>query len=209
MLWNYLPYEADMRISAALLAAGKSERMGKNKLLLPVGNHTVLEESLFQLIESGLDEVIVVIGFQQEKVKKLIAEKYGNKINVVYNENYESGRAESIKYALRNIDEGADAVLFMVADKPSVQSSLIRKAVSEFKREAPLILYVQTPAGRGHPVIFSKALFDDLMELEGEPAGNTIFEKYRNDTIIIEDENPQIDIDTIEDYNNILKEFVK
>jgi len=198
-----------MRISGALLAAGKSERIGKNKLLLPFGKHTVIEESLFQLTESGLDEIVVVTGFQMEKIRKLIEDRFGKKIKVVYNENYNAGRGESIKCALRNIDERSDAILFMVADKPSIKSDLIKKALDEFKRKSPLILYVQTPNGRGHPVIFSKALFDDLMEFEGEPTGNAIFEKYRDDTIVIEDESPQIDIDTIEDYNRIVKETIR
>ncbi|UCE67585.1 MAG: nucleotidyltransferase family protein [Candidatus Zixiibacteriota bacterium] len=198
-----------MRISGVLLAAGKSERMGKNKLLLRFGNHTVIEESLLQLAESGLDEVIVVTGFQMERLKSLIENKSWSNVRIVSNENYNKGRAESIKCALGNIDKRSEAVLFMVADKPSVKSSLIRKALSEFKSEAPLILYVQTPAGRGHPVIFSKALFGDLMGLGGEPTGNAIFEKYRDDTVVIEDENPQFDIDTLEDYDNILKETAK
>jgi molybdenum cofactor cytidylyltransferase len=198
-----------MRISGVLLAAGKSERMGKNKLLLPLGKHTVIEESLLQLTESGLDEIMVITGFQEEKVSKLISEKFQDTINVVYNKDYNSGRAESIKYALENIDEKSDAVLFMVADKPSVKSNLIRKAIGEFKKVAPLILYVQTPKGRGHPVLFSRALFGELMNLEGEPTGNTIFEKYREDAVIIYDENPQIDIDTAEDYENVLNETAK
>jgi len=197
-----------MKISGVLLAAGKSERMGKNKLLLPFGNHTVIEESLFQLAGSGLDEVMVVVGYQMEMVKTLIENKPLNNVKIVFNEYYDRGRAESINCALRNIHKGTDAILFMVADKPSVKSSLIKKAISMFKSESPLILYIQTPVGRGHPVIFSKELFEELMNLEGEPAGNAIFEKYRDDTVIMEDESPQIDIDTIEDYNSVINESV-
>ena len=198
-----------MKISGALLAAGKSERMGENKLLLPYGKHTVIEESLSQMAESGLDEIVAVTGFQMDKVGKLIEDRFGKKVKVLFNENYNSGRAESIKCAIRNIDEKSDAVLFMVADKPSVKSSLIRKAMHEFKRKSPSILYVETPRGRGHPVIFSRILFDDLMKLEGEPIGNVIFEKYRDETVIFPDNNPQIDIDTIEDYNEIVSETLK
>ncbi len=197
-----------MKISGVLLAAGKSKRMGKNKLLLPFGRHTVIEESLFQLAESGLDEVMVVVGYQMERVKALIENRPLNNVKIVFNENYDKGRAESIKCALRNIDKGSDALLFMVADKPSVKSNLIKKAISIFKIELPLILYIQTPVGRGHPVVFSSALFNDLMKLEGEPTGNAIFEKYRDDTAIVNDESPQIDIDTIEDYNNVINESV-
>jgi molybdenum cofactor cytidylyltransferase len=198
-----------MRISGVLLAAGKSGRMGKNKLLLPFGKRTVIEESLIQLTESGLDEVLVITGFQHERVRKVIDGKYGDSIKAVYNENYESGRAESIKCAIRNLDPASDAVLFMVADKPSVKSDLIRKAIDEFRKKTPLILYIQTPTGRGHPVIFSRAVFGDFMELGGEPAGNDIIEKYKDSSVIIEDRNPQIDIDTVDDYRRILKESAK
>ncbi|UCC79975.1 MAG: nucleotidyltransferase family protein [Candidatus Zixiibacteriota bacterium] len=197
-----------MKISGVLLAAGKSERMGKNKLLLPFGRHTVIEESLFQLAESGLAEIMVVLGYQGEKAKRLIESKSLSNVKIVFNEKYNKGRAESIKCALRNIDKRSEAALFMVADKPSVKSDLIKKAISMFKSESPLILYIQTPVGRGHPVIFSRALFDDLMKLEGEPAGNAIFEKYRDEAVIIYDGSSQIDIDTVEDYNNVINESV-
>jgi len=64
---------------------------------------------------------------------------------------------------------------------------------------------VRTPIGRGHPVIFSKKTFGDLLELEGEPAGDTIFEKYRDDAVVIEDDKEQIDIDTPDDYRRVLE----
>jgi molybdenum cofactor cytidylyltransferase len=198
-----------MKISGVLLAAGKSERMGKNKMLLPFGKHAVIEESLKNLIDSGPDEIIVVTGFQHEKITALIEPKYWESIRVIHNENYELGRAESIKCALKNIHKDADAVLFVVADKPTVNSLVIKKAMFEFKESNPSILYVQTPSGRGHPVIFSREIFSDLTQLKGEPVGEVIFEKYRDDTVIIYDENPQVDIDTVEDYNNLLREISK
>ena len=194
-----------MKVPGVLLAAGKSARMGRNKLLLPFGEHTVIEESLGQLVDSGVDEVIVVTGFQAKRIKRLIESRYEN-IKIIYNEHYSHGRSASIKCAVKNADRDCDALLFMVADKPSVESGLIKRALDEFKRRSPSILYVDTPGGRGHPVIFSKSVFGDLLNLEGEPAGNTIFEKYRDETVIFPDKDHQIDIDTIEDYNEIVGE---
>lgn len=195
-----------MRISGVLLAAGKSRRMGKNKLLLPFGWHTVIEESLYQLTRSGLDEILVITGFQYEIIESIVKKAFGNDIKLVVNESYEFGRAESIKCAIRNIDSLSYAALFMVADKPTVQSDLIKGAVASYKDKKPSVLFVETPEGRGHPVIFSRAVFNDLAKLDGEPAGNEIFEKYRDDTAVIYDPNPQIDIDTADDYNSLIQE---
>jgi molybdenum cofactor cytidylyltransferase len=194
-----------MMISGVLLAAGGSRRMGKNKLLLPYGNHTVIEESLFQLSVSEVDEVLVISGFQHDKVSDIIKRRFKEIIKIVHNGDYRSGRSGSIKCALNSLDEKSDAVLFMVADKPSVKTDLINKAIREYKKHSPLLLYVRTPGGRGHPVIFSRKLFGDLLGLEGEPAGDIIFEKYKNDAVIIYDNNEQIDIDTPEDYRRILQ----
>lgn len=194
-----------MIISGVLLAAGESRRMGKNKLLLPYGDHTVIEESVFQLGRSEIDEFIVITGFERDEVGKKIGRGYGGTTKMVNNENYRSGRSSSIRCAISNLDEKSAAVLFMVADKPSVKTDLIDRAITEFKQKSPSILYVRTPNGRGHPVIFSRRIFGDLLDLEGEPAGDTIFEKYRDSAIEIYDKNEQIDIDTPEDYRRIIE----
>jgi molybdenum cofactor cytidylyltransferase len=188
-----------------LLAAGESRRMEKNKLLLPYGNHTVIEESLYQLSGSNIDEIAVITGFQHDIVRDKIIDRSKNNIKIVFNEDYRSGRSSSIKCAISNLEERSDAVLFMVADKPSVKTDLINRAITEFQRKSPSILYVRTPNGRGHPVIFSSRIFGELLELEGEPAGDAIFEKYRDSAIVIGDDNEQIDIDTPEDYRRVIE----
>jgi molybdenum cofactor cytidylyltransferase len=198
-----------MIISGVLLAAGESRRMGKNKLLLPYGNRTVIEESVFQLSRSDVDEVVVITGYQHDKVKIKIENRFKDEIKIVYNENYRSGRSESIRCAVNGLDEKFDAVLFMVADKPSVKTVLINRAITKYKKDTPLLLYVRTPGGRGHPVIFSRKIFGDLLDLAGEPAGDIIFDKYSDNTLVIDDDKDQIDIDTPEDYRRILETAVK
>lgn len=194
-----------MKISAALLAAGRSERMGKNKLLLPFGDRTVIEESLSQLAAAKPVEIIVVTGFQEDKIRARIDGMRIKNLRIIHNPHFRDGRSESIKCAVINIDKSSDALLFMVADKPTVNERLIKKAMDEFKKQAPPVLYVHTPAGRGHPVIFSRKIFSDLLRLKSEPVGDSIFEKYREDTLIVEDEHIQIDIDTPDDYNEVIR----
>lgn len=191
-----------MKISGVILAAGMSSRMGYNKLLLRYHDHTIIEEVLSQISEAGLDEIMVITGFENDKIESVI-KKCGDRLRIVYNDMYESGRAESIKRAVENVSEEADALLFMVGDKPTVKTDLLNRAKEEFKRRSPSILYVTTPKGRGHPIIFSKKLFGELMELTGDIVGNELIEKYENDMIELADDDIQVDIDTMDDYENL------
>lgn len=195
-----------MKITGVILAAGTSSRMGStNKLLLKYNNHTVIEEVLEQLSNSKVDDMLIVTGFESVRIQGLLAGCLTDRMNFVYNGNYRLGRAESIKCAVRQIRGKADAALFVVADKPTVRSTLINKAIDRYRQERPAILYVETPSGRGHPIIFSKALFNDLLLLEGDCVGDDLIAKYKNDLIKLKDERPQIDIDNEADYRMLLK----
>jgi molybdenum cofactor cytidylyltransferase len=203
---NTRPNRIVMHITGVILAAGTSSRMGSaNKLLLPFRNHTVIEEVLMQLSDSAVDDIVVVTGYERERLEEAIAHRLSNRITVLYNSKFMSGRAESIRCAVEYISETADAVLFMVADKPTVNHPLIDRAIERFRKDRPSILYVKTPSGRGHPIIFSKDLFPELLSLQGDRVGNDLIARYRNDVVEVWDEKPQIDIDTEEDYRILLK----
>lgn len=194
-----------VKIVGAILAAGMSSRMGRNKLLLLYKEHTLIEEVLSQLLKSDLDEVIVVTGFEKERIEELIKNKRKDEIKIVYNENFRLGRSESIKCAVRNISDRTDAILFMVGDKPTVRAELINRAIAEFKKKSPEILYAKTPTGRGHPIIFSKKLFEELLKLSGDMVGDEIIGRHMDDVVELPDSAVQVDVDTIEDYNILMK----
>jgi molybdenum cofactor cytidylyltransferase len=171
-----------MHITGVILAAGSSSRMGsENQLLLKYKNHTVIEEVLINLQNSNVDDIIIVTEYQE-------------------------GRAESVKCALKNLSDNSSAALFMVGDKPGVNSTLINKALDTFNNNEPDLLYVQTQSGRGHPIIFSNKIYDELMKLKGDIVGDEIIEKYKENSISLYDRIPQIDIDTHDDYLIMLDE---
>jgi molybdenum cofactor cytidylyltransferase len=194
-----------MKITGAILAAGMSLRMGENKLLLKYKNHTVIAETVNQLSKANVNRVLVVTGFESARVEKSIAKYLTDRITIVRNRDYRLGRAESIKCAMRQIREDVDAALFMVADKPGVGSGLINRVVERFAKEQPAILYVRTPAGRGHPIIFARRLFDELKVLQGDLVGDELIARHKSDTVELVDENEQIDIDTKQDYLRLMK----
>lgn len=194
-----------MKISGVLLAAGSSSRMGStNKLLLRYKNHTILEEVLTQLLRSKLEELFVVTGFECDQIEKILEPHVTEKIMILFNENHQQGRATSIHCAVNHIREKSQALFFMVADKPMVQSSLFNHAIDMFVKKQPDILYIQTPSGQGHPIIFSKKLFSELLELEGDITGNSLIERHRARTVVIEDNTTQQDINTYEDYLSLI-----
>lgn len=198
--------KSDMYITGIILAAGTSSRMGPdNKLLLPYRNHTVIEEVVAQVSASKVDDVLIITGYERERIDEVLAGHLSSRITTVYNDNFAKGRAESIKRAIGLIAGNSDAALFMVADKPTVGCKLINRAIDRFRRDRPPVLYVMTPTGRGHPIIFSKKIFPKLLSLEGDRVGDDLVAEYREDAIEMTDEEPQIDIDTEDDYRILLK----
>ncbi len=199
-----------MKITGIILAAGASSRMGSsNKLLLPYRNHTIIEEVLEQLSKSEVNNILIIIGHDNTRVEKTLAGYRSDRVSFAHNPNYRLGRAESIKWAINLVREKSDAALFMVADKPGVTHVLINKAIDQFRREQPPILYVESPTGRGHPIIFARELFKDLMLLRGDCVGNELVAKYKNGAIVLKDATPQIDIDTEGDYRALLENGMK
>jgi molybdenum cofactor cytidylyltransferase len=197
-----------MRITGIILAAGMSSRMGTaNKLLLKYKNHTIIEEVFHNISSSKIDDILIITGFEHDRIYRLFENKLSHKIKIIQNMNYKKGRSESIKCAIRDIFHKTDAALFMVADKPGVNHNLINRALIRFKKDIPPILYVKTPNGRGHPIIFSKTLFDEFLKFEGDQIGNDLVNKYAGSLSELDDKNLQIDINNEKDYNLILRKL--
>ena len=140
------------------------------------------------------------------KLQKLLKPKLNDNNRICYNDKYQEGRAESIKCALNNLSENSSAALFMVGDKPGVNSTLINKVLDTFNNNKPDLLYVQTQSGRGHPIIFSNKMYPELIMLKGDIVGDEIIEKFKDNIISLFDSRPQIDIDNHDDYLIMLDE---
>ena len=193
--------ELAMYITGVILAAGMSSRMGPiNKLFLRYKNHTIIEEVFIQLANSKVDEILIVTGFERERIENALPHRLKENVRFIHNREYHRGRAESIKCAVKDLKENVDAILFMVADKPGISSALVNRAIKAFERERPMILYVETPTGRGHPIMFSRRLFNELLALNGDRVGEELVTRYEGQTLKLKDEAPQIDVDNEDDY---------
>lgn len=195
-----------MNICGVILAAGRSARMKQgNKLLLDFGGRAIVEQTVSNLAESDVSSIIVITGFEQAPIVSVLKSHMNDRVSIVHNADWSTGRASSIGCAVEHAPSDADALLFLPGDKPTIGASLINRSLELFTQHHPAILYVKTPMGRGHPIIFDRALYTELAALEGDLIGNKLIEKYRGRTVELEDVSLQPDINTDADYQAALK----
>ena len=190
-------------LSAILLAAGESKRMGKPKQLLPFGQSTLLEQAIDNLLNSAVDEIIVVLGYKVEEVKKTIAVK---PVKMVVNPNYRQGMSTSIIAGLILVDSQAQAVMLALGDQPSVDSQTINQLIEEFYRHDKGIAIPTYRGIRGHPIIFAIKYKQKLLGLKGDIGGREIIKHHPDDVleVAVDSESVISDIDTRNDYRSQL-----
>ena len=191
-------------VSAILLAAGESKRMGGvNKLLLPFGSSTILEQTVDTLLNSKLDDVIVVLGYGANEIRKLIASR---PVTIVVNPDYHQGISTSIIAGLNLVDSQAQAVTLALGDQPLINSQAINRLVKEFYNHDRGIVIPTYKGKRGHPIIFAIKYKEKLLELKGDIGGRQIIKEHPDDIleVVVRSEGINIDVDNISDYQSLL-----
>lgn len=189
-------------ISAIILAAGMSTRMGRCKQLLEVGNSNLIRIVTENVLVSSVDEVIVVTGYQHNEVSAAINDL---PVKIIYNPRFEDGQGTSLALGVRSIDVNTSAFLVFMADQPLISASLINVLIGEFKKGRCLALRPVCAGLPGHPVIFSYSLCEELTNLTGDEGARQVLKKLEGkvDYLKVRDEAAIFDIDTPEN----LKEF--
>ena len=182
-------------VSAILLAAGRSSRMGKLKQLMPLGESTILEQTLDNLLGSKVAEVIVVLGHKAEEVTRRLS---GRPIKVVVNPLYRKGMGISIAAGLKFVDSQAQAVMLVLGDQPYVDSATIDRLIDAFGSNKKGIAIPTYKKQRGHPLIFARKYQTQLSKLSGDIGGREIIKQNPEDVleVPVKCEGIIIDIDT-------------
>ena len=190
-------------VSAILLAAGESRRMGKPKQLMPFGKSTILEQAIDNLLSSKINEVIVVLGHRAEDMIKAIATR---PVKIAINPVYHQGMSTSIVTGLNLIDDRTQAVMLVLADQPLVDSKIINRLIEEFCKHNKGIIVPVYQGRKGHPVIFSIKYKKELLGLTGDTGGKQIINQHPDDIlkVAVGSESINIDIDTMNDYQSLL-----
>jgi molybdenum cofactor cytidylyltransferase len=195
-------------VSAILLGAGESKRMGRDKLLLPWGKKTIFDHCLETLLRSEVKEVIVVIN---ERLKKVIHPVHTKKMKVIINPHYKRGMSTSIRRGVRAVNPRSDGILIALGDQPFIKTRTINAMVKAFVQGKEGIMVPSFKGKRGHPVIFHRKFKKELLELKGDAGGKSIIERYPGEVLDIplRSEGVIKDIDLWEDYkeNLLLKRY--
>src|SRR5947208_5089871 len=199
-------------IPGIILAAGKSVRMGRTKALLPIAaNETFLDRVTRTLREGGVDDVIVVVGADAPAIRQAIV-RNNTPARVVENPDYEQGQLSSLVAALKAIDRpGVRAALVTLIDVPLVNAATVRILLQEYRGGASLIVRPTRDGRHGHPVIFDRALFDELRKANPAEGAKEVVRAYSAELLNVEvaDEGAFTDIDTPEDYQRWIGERAK
>jgi molybdenum cofactor cytidylyltransferase len=191
-------------IIAVVLAAGESSRMGRPKALLPIEGVRFIEKIVNALKSTRVGKTIIVLGHNAEEVRRKIADL---SVDVVINPDYKQGQLSSLMAAVRSIASSADAgdadgILVHLVDHPYISPDLVNLMIERFYESKKLIVIPRYRERRGHPVILSKLLFEELLATPLDQGAKAVVHAHSSETleIVTDDEGVTIDIDTPEEY---------
>lgn len=175
--------------------------MGQPKALLPVGNKTFIERIVSSLQQTKVEKIVVVLGHHAAEIRPKIVHL---PVEVLINQDYKQGQLSSLKVALEYLQalEGVDGALVHLVDHPFLNPMLADKMIERFYESKKLIVLPRYQGRRGHPVIFSRQLFRELLEAPVDQGAKVVVHAHREETLEIEtdDEGVTVDIDTPEEY---------
>jgi molybdenum cofactor cytidylyltransferase len=185
-------------IDGILLAAGESRRMGFPKPLLKVGSETFLARSLRSMLAVARS-VVVVTGAHRERV--MAAVPATPTVRVVHNPEFLLGQISSLRAAIREMAPDVDAALVHLADHPLVQPATFRAVADKFDPMGASILIVRHGGHRGHPVLFAKAAFPELLAAPDDQGARFVVnaDPGRVAYVDVDDPGVGLDLDTPED----------
>jgi molybdenum cofactor cytidylyltransferase len=188
-------------ISAVILSAGESSRMGRPKALLPIEGQKFIERIIRVIGQSRVGRTIVVLGHHADELRGQIEHL---PIQMVLNSDYQKGQLSSLQAAIRHIknDDRCDGMLVHLVDHPFIDVALLDALIQRFYETKKLIVVPRHKGKRGHPVIFSRDLFEELLNAPIDQGAKAVVNAHREETLEIEwqDQGITLDIDTPELY---------
>ena len=193
-------------ITGLVLAAGRSERMGTPKQLLPFGNLTLIEQVIRTLTRSRLGkDVVVVLGHRAMDIVKRIS---GLPVRLAYNPDPEGDMISSIRCGLAFIDPG-QAFLIALGDQPLVTTGIVDRLIAEYERRPEGMVLPMHDGKRGHPMILSPAYREEIL-FEPIPGGLKALRDRHADSVRpvpVDTDAVLIDLDYRSDYEEALRRW--
>jgi molybdenum cofactor cytidylyltransferase len=189
-------------VGAVILAAGGSSRMGEPKQLLTVAGQPMVRRVTGEVCAAGLDQVAVVVGAHAGQVGRALE---GLPVQIVHNPDWQEGMSSSLRTGLGALRQDIDAALIVLADQPGLTAGLLQSLVARYETTRALIVAPFYRGRRGNPVLFDRALFAELLAVEGDQGGRTLLARYPDalERVVVDDAAVLLDIDTRQDLQTL------
>jgi len=191
-------------IQAVILAAGKSERMGSPKPLLPWGKRTLIEATIDGIARSLANKILVVLGAAREVIEPVIAKYH---VGRVFNPDFGRGMLSSIQRGLGAVSRDARAVLFFLGDQPPPDPAMINRLIRAYDNTGKGIVLPVHGGRRGHPVLIDLKYRNAIRALDPGIGLRQLMRDHPEDVLEVRTRSPRVlhDIDTPEDYERALE----
>jgi molybdenum cofactor cytidylyltransferase len=160
-------------LAAVILSGGESRRMGSPKALIPYQGRAFLQHLLDVARHPKLGRVLVVLGPHADQIRSEVALETAD---VVINHDWEQGQLSSIQAALRHLAEAeeTDGIMLFLVDHPLISAALVDQLIAEFYRLGRPIVLPTFRGKRGHPVIFARRLYEELLAAPLDKGARTV-----------------------------------
>jgi molybdenum cofactor cytidylyltransferase len=194
-------------VTGIVLAAGPSRRFRGNlpKQLVGFAGEPLVRRVVRQALASRLRQILVVVGHRSETLAAVLA---GLAVGLVENPRYEEGQSSSVKASLERVEPEAEAALFIPCDQPFLTTELLDRLIIRFEETGGPIVAPVHEGQRGSPVLIARSLFSELESIRGDAGGRQIFFRHPDEIVEVPVEDPLLlrDIDTVEDYEELLRQ---
>lgn len=191
------------RFAGVVPSSGTSSRMGRDKGLLEVDGRSFLRCTVEALTEGGCDPVLVIVA---EGEDALAAEAAAAGASVLLNPDPGDGPITSLRIALEALDSTVDGVAYLPVDHPLVEAPTVSRLIEAARAEGSPLTIPLFESKRGHPAIFGKALFVELLDPALEGGAKTVVYRHLSDALLVDvdDSGVVIDVDTPDAYEAVL-----
>jgi len=197
---------SETHTAGIILAAGASVRFGQPKQLIKLRGKYLVERVLDAALKSRLDLVVLVLGHEYQSILQALGAKVSDpQLEIVINHKYHEGQSSSLKAGLESVRKAYSSVMYLLADQPMVNSTIIDLLLDQFHGSGREIGVPVFEEQRGNPTIFKRSIYEEIMMIDGDIGARDIIAKNAHRILYAKIKDPLcfFDIDSPEDLKRL------